>query len=108
MSIGRTIICLLVALLLASPALGQATEVPKEMAGTGFFRDQDTLPGAFRFYRQLPGGEGGLWGLGPTRQKISHSSFKMDAHDGQLAVETECARQGILIPEISCSSHFIS
>ena len=95
MSIGRTIICLLVALLLASPAFGQATETPKEMAGTGYFRDQDTLPGAFRFYRQLPGGEGGgLWGMGPTRQKISRSSFKMDAHDGiaNYSPEVRCKK----------------
>ena len=94
MSIGRTIICLLVALLLASPAIGQAADTPKEMAGTGYFRDQDTLPGAFRFYRQLPGGEGGLWGLGPNRQKISRSSFKMDAHDdvADYSPEVRCKK----------------
>ncbi len=66
MFIGRTIICLLGALLVAPPAIGQAMGTPKEMAGTGYFRDQDTLPSAFRFYSQLPGGEGGLWGLGPA------------------------------------------
>ena len=99
MSIGRTIICLLVALLLASPAIGQAADTPKEMAGTGYFRDQDTLPGAFRFYRQLPGGEGGLWGLGPNRQKISRSSFKMDAHDGVADYSPEVRCKKCHIPQ---------
>ncbi len=82
MSFGRTIIWLMGALLVPPLANGQGTEVPAELAGTGYFRDQDTLPGAYRFYRQLPGGEGGLWGLGPTRQKLSHASFRVDGHEG--------------------------
>ena len=80
MRIGDTTLCLLVALLMALPAVGQAADKPDELAGTGYFRDQDTLPGSFRFYQQLPGGEAGLWGLGPTRKKISRSTFNADAH----------------------------
>ena len=99
MSIGRTIICLLGVLLMASPAFGQVMDAPKEMAGTGYYRDQDTLPGAFRFYRQLPGGEGGLWGLGPNRQKIRRSSFKMDAHDEVADFSPELRCQKCHIPQ---------
>ena len=99
MSIGRTIICLLGVLLMALPAFGQVMDVPEEMAGTGYFRDQDTLPGAFRFYRQLPGGGGGLWGLGPNRRKISRSSFKMDAHDGVADYSPEVRCKKCHIPQ---------
>ena len=81
MSIGRTIIFLLVALFMASPVFGQAMERAQELTGSGFFRDQDTLPGSFRFYQQLPGGEAGLWGIGPSHPKIRRASFKLDAHD---------------------------
>ena len=82
MSIVRPIITLLSVLLLLSPVPGQAAEPPTDMASSGFYRDQDTLPGSYRLYRQLPGGQGGLWGLGPTRQKLRKSSFYMDAHAG--------------------------
>jgi hypothetical protein len=94
MFIGRMIICLLGALLMALPTLGQATERSNEMAGTGYFRDQDTLPGAFRFYSQLPGGESRLWGIGPSNPKIRRSSFKMDAHDGvaNFSPEVRCKK----------------
>jgi len=81
MSIGRTIISLLGALLMASPAFGQAMETTRDLEGSGYFRDQDTLPGAYRLYSQLPGGRGGLWGMGPSRDKIRKSSFKTDSHD---------------------------
>lgn len=82
MSIVRPIITLLSVLLLLSPVPGQAAEPPTDMASSGFYRDQDTLPGSYRLYRQLPGGQGGLWGLGPTRQTLRKSSFYMDAHAG--------------------------
>ena len=81
MSIARTTISLLGALLLLAPAFGQAAQPPTDLAGTGFYRDQDTLPGSYRLYRQLPGGQGGLWGLGPTRQQVRKSSFRADAHE---------------------------
>ena len=99
MFVGRTIISLLVALLMTSPALGQVMSAPKDMAGTGYYRDQDALPGAFRFYRQLPGGEGGLWGLGPSRQEIRRSSFRMDAHQGVADYSPEIRCQNCHAPE---------
>jgi len=94
MSIGRMIICLLGALLMAPAALGQAMSTPKDMAGTGYYRDQDTLPGTVRFYDQLPGGKSGLWGLGPGRQKIRRSSFDKDAHQGvaDFSPEVRCKK----------------
>ena len=81
MLIGRRLLLLLGALAITSVAIVQAADSPNDLAGSGYFRDQDTLPGAYRYYQQLPGGEGGLWGLGPSRQQLSRSSFKMDAHD---------------------------
>ncbi len=89
MSIGRVINFLLAILLLVPASYGQAAETPEDMAGTGYFRDQDTLPGSFRFYSQLPGGKGGLWGVGPSNDKIRRSSFKMDAHDNVADFSSE-------------------
>lgn len=94
MSIGHTIICLLGALLMSSLAMGETTDAPTEMAGTGYFRDQDTLPGSFRFYGQLPGGESRLWGMGPSKPKLARSSFKVDAHEGvsDFSPEVRCKK----------------
>ena len=92
MRIGHMIICLLVALLMAMPTTGLAADAPSEMAGTGYFRDQDTLPGAVRFYEQLPGGRAGFLGMGPGREKIPRSSFYADAHEGvaDFSQQTTC------------------
>ncbi|MCP4341176.1 MAG: hypothetical protein GY799_20400 [Desulfobulbaceae bacterium] len=95
MPIGRMIICLLGVLLMAPPVTGWAMDAPKKESGIGYYRDQDTLPGAFRFYNQLPGGKGGLWGIGPNnREKVRISSFKMDAHDGvaDYSPEVRCQK----------------
>ena len=99
MSIGRRIICLLGALLVALPAAVQAEDKPTEMAGTGYYRDQDTLPGGFRIYNQLPGGRGGLWGMGPNRPKVSRSSMKKDAHEGVTDYSPEVRCQKCHIPQ---------
>ena len=99
MFISRTIICLLGMLLVVLPAFGLATESPNEMAGTGYFRDQDTQPGVLEFYRQLPGGESRLWGMGPTRQSIRRSSFKKDAHDEVADFSAEVRCQKCHIPQ---------
>lgn len=99
MPIGHTIICLLALLLMAPSAIGQVTEPAKDMTTSGYFRDQDTLPGAIRFYRQLPGGEGGLWGMGPNRQKISRSSHSMDAHEGVADFSQQVLCQKCHIPQ---------
>lgn len=53
-----------------------------EAASSGYFRDQDTLPGAYRLYQQGPGGKETLWGMGPGGGPIRRSSFYADAHDG--------------------------
>jgi len=82
MPIGHTIIWLLVILLLNHPVFAAGAGAAADLAATGYFRDQDTLPGSYRFYQQLPGGEAGLWGMGPSRPRVSRSSFKMDAHEG--------------------------
>lgn len=79
--LGKIIISVATALLMASPVAAEEPGTGTEMAGTGYYRDQDTLPGSYRLYRQLPGGEGGLWGLGPDRQAVRRSSFRMDAHE---------------------------
>ena len=99
MSIGHRIICLLGALLVALPAATQAADQPSEMAGTGYFRDQDTLPGGFRIYNQLPGGRGGLWGMGPNRPKVSRSSMKKDAHEGVTDYSPEVRCRKCHIPQ---------
>ncbi|MCW8964343.1 MAG: hypothetical protein OQL16_11155 [Gammaproteobacteria bacterium] len=52
-----------------------------EAASTGYFRDGDTLPGAYLQHRQSPGG-GTLWGLGPGGGDVKRSSFWGDAHAG--------------------------
>lgn len=58
-------------------------QLPSDLAGTGYFRDQDTLPSSFRLYRQIPGGVGGLvTELGPGQERPRRSSFKLDAHEG--------------------------
>lgn len=100
MFIGRMIVCLLVALLVSSPAFGQAGGSPQDLSGTGYFRDQDTLPGSFRFYQQLPGGEDHIWGLGPSRPKISRSSFKVDAHDDVANFSEEVRCQKCHVPQM--------
>lgn len=99
MFIGSTIIYLLGILLVVLPAPGQATESPSEMAGTGYYRDQDTRPGVIQFYSQLPGGEKGLLGLGPNRKKIRRSSFKMDAHDNITDYSPEIRCQKCHVPQ---------
>jgi hypothetical protein len=99
MSIGRRTICLLGALLAAPPAAIQAADTPTEMAGTGYYRDQDTLPGAVRLYNQLPGGKSGLWGLGPKTKKISRSSLKQDAHEGVADYSPELRCRKCHIPQ---------
>ncbi len=49
---------------------------------SGFFREQDTLPGRYRLYQQSQSGVEGLWGLGPGQSRPPRSSFKADAHAG--------------------------
>ena len=93
MPTGHTLICLLGGLLLGLP-VGWAGEAhaSEDLASTGFFRDQDTLPGSYRFYQQLPGGEARWWGMGPGRDKVRRASFQADAHEvvADYSPQTRC------------------
>ena len=69
--------------------LGMAVSMPATAAddfpdqvGSGYFRDQDTLPGRYRLYLQEQSQREGFWGLGPGHGRVSRSSFKADAHEG--------------------------
>ena len=50
--------------------------------GTGYFRDQQVLPGAYRLYLQQPKKLDWLWGAGPLQEEVRKSSFAADAHLG--------------------------
>jgi hypothetical protein len=67
--------------LLGGAAQGWAADFPDQV-GSGYFRQQDTLPGRYRLYLQEQGKATGIWGLGPGHGRISKASFKMDAHQG--------------------------
>lgn len=64
----------------ALPAAAQ-TAAGSEEAGTGYFRDQDTLPGSYRLYMQQPREQGWLWALGPRPAELRKASFAVDAHE---------------------------
>jgi hypothetical protein len=74
---------LLLAVLIPGAASG-AVSIPHsyEEASTGYFRDLDTVPGAYRLYLQSPESRGGFWGLGPGETELKRSSFAADAHAG--------------------------
>lgn len=76
------VIAILLAVGLVGLAEAQAPSRYPDQTTTGRFRDQDTLPGSFRFYQQQPGGAAGLWGLGPGQATPKRASFRMDAHEG--------------------------
>ncbi|GAB6051825.1 hypothetical protein JCM17960_06450 [Magnetospira thiophila] len=68
---------------MALPAAAQmAPTTGAELAGSnsGFYRDQDTLPGSYRLYQQQPKKLDWLWGGGPYQKGVRRSSFKADAH----------------------------
>ena len=93
MPTGHIIICLLGGLLLGLPlVLAGEAHAAEDAASTGYFRDQDTLPGSYRFYQQLPGGEARSWSMGPGRDKIRRASFQADAHEGveNYSPQTRC------------------
>ena len=76
----HVVIAVLLALVAVADAGAQAPGRYPDQTTTGRFRDQDTLPGSFRFYQQQPGGAAGLWGLGPGQAAPKRASFRMDAH----------------------------
>ncbi|MEN8174725.1 MAG: hypothetical protein ABFS23_03110 [Pseudomonadota bacterium] len=67
-------------MLLAQTVVAADPLHPYEAASTGYFRDQDSLPGAFRLFQAEQVGR--LWGLGPGGGGIKRSSFAPDAHAG--------------------------
>ena len=58
-----------------------------EAVSSGYFRDRDTLPGAYLQYRQSDKGGGALWGLGPGGGDVKRSSFRADTHEGVVGYE---------------------
>jgi len=79
------------------PAAAQMA-VENEAAGTGFFRDQDTLPGSYRLYLQQPKELNWLWAVGPQDAVLRKTSFATDAHYGVVAYSarrpcTDCHRE---------------
>ncbi len=71
------------ALWTAYPAAAQMSASPgTEFTGTGFYRDQDTLPGSYRLYQQQPKKLDWLWSTGPYQRGVRKTSFKADAHAG--------------------------
>ncbi|NNJ92152.1 MAG: hypothetical protein HKP55_10780 [Gammaproteobacteria bacterium] len=76
------LLCLMSIIVLASQQAVAAAPHPYEAAGTGYFRDGDTLPGAYLQYRQSSEYGGSLWGLGPGGGNVKRSSFWADAHSG--------------------------
>jgi hypothetical protein len=73
------------ALLMPAATFAADEEHPYEAASTGYFRDQDTLPGGFNLYRQDE--KARLWG-GPVAGNIKRSSFQADAHLGVRGYKT--------------------
>ena len=75
------------AVLLGGPALAQSRAGVSrphdyEAASSGYFRAEDTLPGAFELYIQDPERSGALWALGPRPRDVKRASFYPDAHAG--------------------------
>ena len=69
-------------LVFTSGQLFAAAPNPYEVSSSGYFRDQDTLPGAYQQYLKSNEYGGAFWGLGPYNGIINRSSFKADAHSG--------------------------
>ena len=78
---SRYLLTLLLCLTFLMPVAVSAAdeEHPYEAASTGYFRDQDTLPGGYSLYRQDETAR--LWG-GPGGGAIKRASFYADAHAG--------------------------
>ena len=70
---------LLCLMLMPAVAIAADEEHPYEAASSGYFRDQDTLPGGYSLYRQDE--KARLWG-GPVVGDIKRASFQADAHEG--------------------------
>lgn len=84
---SRYLLTLLTCLAVLLPAVVIAIdeEHPYEAASSGYFRDQDTVPGGYNIYRQDE--KARLWG-GPVSGDIKRVSFQADAHLGVTGYET--------------------
>lgn len=80
--VRRSMAALLCLLLPAGGQAWAASPHAYEAASSGYFRDLDTLPGAYLQYRQDEEAGGALWGLGPGGGEVKRSSFQADAHQG--------------------------
>jgi len=82
--LARLVICAVgLVLWTTMPVTAQMSPPPEtEETGTGYFRDQDTIPGAYRLYQQQPKTLDWLWATGPHVINLRRSSFKTDAHEG--------------------------
>lgn len=76
------LLILLALTLLGLPLTGAAATGFPDKVGSGYFRDQDTLPGRYRLFLQEQEKAKGIWGLGPGHGRLSKASFKADAHAG--------------------------
>jgi len=76
----RIFIFLLAVLLPAADASAQMASAEGEAASSGYFRDQDTLPGSYRLYQQQPKELDWLWAVGPEKKKPRRASFLKDSH----------------------------
>lgn len=70
-----TVLCLIGMMLWVTQALAQ--QHPYEAASSGYFREQDTIPGTLLQYQQRS-----LWGIGPGGGSIKRTSFNADSHKG--------------------------
>ena len=78
--IARTAI---LALLFVQPLAAQTAPPTEDYPkGSGYFREQDTLPGSYRLYLQQPNHLDWLSSVGPIQERVKKSSFKTDAHEG--------------------------
>ena len=81
--LSTLLLCLVV--LMPADVFAVDEEHPYEAASTGYFRDQDTLPGGYNMYRQDESAR--LWG-GPVTGDIKRASFQADAHLGVTGYQT--------------------
>lgn len=67
---------------IAFPVAAQTTAPTSgtEVTSTGFYRDQDTVPGSYRLYQQQPKKLDWLSSTGPYQKGIRKTTFQQDAH----------------------------
>ena len=61
-------------------AFAQRFPPAPDSTASGYFRSEDTLPGAYRLYQQHPKELNWLWAVGPKKPDLRRASFAPDAH----------------------------